>query len=185
MSAATSLRAPLACTRRSQTGVAIIELTMVATLLLVLLLGVIEIGRGLNEYKMLVNQVEGAARYLASRPPGTGHAEAECLVRYGVTECSGTNRPPALLPGLGVEQSAKVEILDSVDNKGSSLLRARTSETATDELGVRVNLVRVTVTSYRFEIISGKSGGEVVGEDSGRPRIPFPDISSTQRQFAG
>jgi len=178
------LRTPLSHTRPGQCGVAIIELALVASLLLVLLLGVIEIGRALNEYKILVNQVEVAARYLASRPPGTGHAEAECLVRYGVTDCNGSTRPP-VLPGLGVEQSAKVEILDSVDNKGDDLLRARTTGSATDTVGVRVNLVRVTVTSYRFEILSGKSGGDVVDEKGGNPRIDFPDISSTQRQFAG
>jgi hypothetical protein len=160
---------------------------MVAALLLVLLLGVIELGRGFNEYKMLANQVEVAARYLASRPPGTGHAEAECLLRYGVTECNGTARPAALLPGLGVEQSAKVDILDSASNKGDELLRVRTSASNSDTVGVRVNLVRVTVSNYRFHILSGRTGADIVDADggAGNPRIEFPAISSTHRQFAG
>ena len=173
--------------RRTQTGVAIIELTMVATLLLVLLLGVIEIGRGLNEYKILVNQVDAAARYLASRPPGAGYAEAECLLRYSVTTCNGNNRPPEVLPGLGVEQSTKVDIFDSSDKKNDDLLRARTGADTTDTVGVRVNLVRVTVSRYKFRILSGNTGDALFDAKGGNGNltIDFPDISSVQRQFAG
>jgi hypothetical protein len=75
--------------RRASSGVAIVELALVATVLLTLLLGIIEIGRALTEYKVLVNQVETAARYLATRSPGSGASEARCLVTHGSTTCSG------------------------------------------------------------------------------------------------
>lgn len=166
--------------RHASGGVAIVELALIATVLLTLLLGIIEIGRALTEYKVLVNQVETAARYLATRPPGTGSSEARCLVTHGSTTCSGT----LVLAGLA---SATVTVADS-SGGSAELLRARSSTGTTDTVGVRMNLVRVTVSAYPFRILTGSVGAGLFGvarTQAGTPTVSFPDISSTQRQFAG
>jgi len=142
------------------------------------MLGTIEIGRALTEYKVLVNQVGTAARYLSTQSPGNGRTQAECLVRRGVTDCS-TGGAGLLLSNLA---TATVTIEDS--SATPALRRARTTTDPTDSNGVRVNMVRVTVSGYRFRLISGEIGGGIFGA-TGATQITFPAISSTQRQFAG
>lgn len=54
-------------TRRKQTGVAVVELAFVITPMLLLCLGVTELGRALYQYDGVVKAARGAARYLTQQ----------------------------------------------------------------------------------------------------------------------
>lgn len=159
----------------TQSGIAILELALVATVMLVMLFATIEFGRALTQYKQIVAQVNAAARYLATRPVGAGSAEATCLVRYGTiaTTCSGT----PLVPGL---DTATITVADA-GTTAATKKRQRTTTTLTDVVGVRINLVTVTVSGYRYRLVGTGILGGVFG--NGVASIPFPAISASHRQF--
>lgn len=80
---------------RRQHGIAVIELTIVAPLLLLILLGVAEMGRALFQYNTLSKAVRDSARYYSSSVfNGDDKAGAINLVKYGKI---GAGTP--LLPG--------------------------------------------------------------------------------------
>jgi len=171
--------------RCGASGAAIIELALVATALLTLLLGIIEIGRGIAQYNLLVDQVETAARYLATRPPGSGSDDARCLVVYGTIAagCPAT-APAGLQPVLAGLTASMVSVTDG--STSDALLRACSGTCSSDTLdapGVRMNLVQVSVSGYPFSVVTGEIGGLLFGPNSAS--FTFPTISSTQRQFGG
>lgn len=78
-----------------QQGIAMMELVIVAPILLLILLGVSEMGRALFQYNTLSKAVRDSARYYSTEVfGGNDIAGAENLVRYGQT---GVGTP--LLPG--------------------------------------------------------------------------------------
>lgn len=165
---------PRRFTGARQSGVALLELALVATLMLVVLFATIEFGRALTQYKQIVAQVNAAARYLATRPVNAGTAEATCLVRFGViaTTCSGT----PLIIGL---DTATVTVTGAGTTPATQR-RQRTTATLTDLVGVRVNLVTVTVTGFRYRLVASGILNPVFGNVTS---IPFPAIAATHRQF--
>lgn len=93
-------------TRRKQTGAAMIEMVVVTPLLLLLLLGVSEIGKAFIQYNTLNKSVREGVREVASRAllGTTGTVlitpeladEARNLVVYGNTAGTGSARLPEL-----------------------------------------------------------------------------------------
>ena len=161
--------------RCRQRGLALLELAVIANLMLVLLFSCIELGRALTQFKQLVAQVDAAARYLKVRPPGSAgsNAAATCLVRYGVlaATCSGT----PLLPGL---ETATVTIMDATTTPASHR-RQRTTSTGSDTTGLRVNLVTVSLSGFRYRLVAAGILKPVFGDTAS---IPFPTLSATHRQ---
>jgi len=82
--------------RRSQRGVAVVELALVIPMLVLLMLIVTELGRAVMQYNTLAKSVRDGARYLTMQLPGTKLTEARNLVVYGNT--AGTGSP--LVAGL-------------------------------------------------------------------------------------
>jgi hypothetical protein len=83
-------------TRKSQTGVAIVEFALILPTLLILTFIVTEVGRALMQYNTLAKSVREGVRYLSVQLPGSGVDQAKNLVVYGNTD--GTGSP--LVPGL-------------------------------------------------------------------------------------
>ncbi|NCU95929.1 MAG: pilus assembly protein [Betaproteobacteria bacterium] len=164
-----------------QVGSVLVELALISSLMLGLLFALIELGRVLTEFKVLVGQAEAAARYLMVRPPGSGRTEASCLARYGVisnaANCGGG--APVLL-GLA---SAAITVEDAVNTPGTRLLQRTVTTTTNEVLGVTVNLVQVKITGYTHTLTGPLGLMNVFG--NGTASITLPTISSTQRQFAG
>lgn len=86
-------------------GAALVEFVLVAPLLLLMMLGVAELGRALFEYNSLTKAVREGARYMAGNAPGTMNVlvvtqqlrtETENLIIYGFP--TGGARP--LVSGL-------------------------------------------------------------------------------------
>ncbi|MGZ5054389.1 MAG: TadE/TadG family type IV pilus assembly protein [Methylobacter sp.] len=81
---------------RHQHGIAMIELVIVAPILLLILLGVTEMGRALFQYNTLSKAVRDSARYYSTEVfSGNDITGAINLVKYGQT---GVGTP--LLPGV-------------------------------------------------------------------------------------
>ncbi|MBC7454132.1 MAG: pilus assembly protein [Massilia sp.] len=72
-----------------QTGVALLEFTLVLPLLLVLSLVTAELGRGVYRYNCTAKVVRDAVRYLSVQAPNTHVAEARNLIVYGNVSGSG------------------------------------------------------------------------------------------------
>ncbi len=164
------LRRSLRKARRDQRqrGAVLIELAIVLPLLLLLSLATIEFARAINAYKVVVNQVRQAARHLATKTPGSGHGEAACIVRYGLPNCSGT----AIMSGL---VTATVVVQDASNAQSTH----RAQLTSTGSSGVAVNLVTVTASGVRYQLLTG---GFLSGIFGNTTTITFSPISSTMRQ---
>lgn len=136
---------------RAQRGVALVEFALVLPLLMLLCLMVAEFGRAFWHYKVLVQSVREAARYLASQKPGEGAEQARNLVLRGSLSASA----PLQLTYLSA--SAPVQVSWQRDSQTG------------------LALVTVTMPSYTFESWWGSWAGIAVG------RINFRSISATQR----
>lgn len=101
------LRNRRSVTAKPQQGIAVVEMTLVLPLLLLLLLGVAELGRVLYQYNTLTQAQRNGARYLASdslngdeveldETAGANADRTRKLIVYGNTAGVGT----PLLPGL-------------------------------------------------------------------------------------
>jgi Flp pilus assembly protein TadG len=85
------------CVRR-QRGIATVELVIVAPILLLILLGVAEMGRALFQYNTLSKAVRDSARYYSTEVfDGDNKAGAINLVKYGKIEAGTVTQQ--LLPG--------------------------------------------------------------------------------------
>jgi Flp pilus assembly protein TadG len=158
---------------RFQSGVATIEFALLIVPLLLMLFGVAEYGRAIYQYNTLVKSVRDATRYLStlnpSDPdhPNNGFVEAECLVKYGNTECIGTPLVP-----LANQNGLIIKICDS----GTS-----DCEATHKNVNGSTNLVSVTVKGYKFYPLPFNISyyGETVGLPS---VIIFDDIVNIMRQ---
>lgn len=121
---------------RKQTGAAVVELAILLTPLLVLAFGITEFGRAIYQYNAIAKGVRDGVRHLSQYAPGDPSRvrEAQCLVAFGATDCSG----PALVPGL---TTAQVIVHDRLSDPSFNL--------QTTGRGA-VNLVGVEVAGFRF-----------------------------------
>jgi Flp pilus assembly protein TadG len=155
----------------------LVELALLLPLLVFLTLASVEFSLAIAAYKVLVNQVHSAARYLSTRAPGTGHIEAGCLLTHAslssTRPCSGT----ALLPGFSAS-GFSVTVSDAL-NAPATHRSQRTTADATVTSATRINLVSVTATGYQHPLHFAGFLSNVVGSS---PTLTFGPISSTMRQ---
>lgn len=85
-----------------QKGIAAVELGLIIVPMLVLCLGIVEVGRALHYYNGLVKATRGAARYLTGKDLNTNYAADEARAKKiavcGTSTCDDT--VPSLVPGL-------------------------------------------------------------------------------------
>jgi Flp pilus assembly protein TadG len=131
--------------RKTQSGVAAVELGLLLVVLIPLVFGISEYGRAMYQYNALGKAVRTGSRYLSQYAAGdnTAIGNARCLVAYGNTGCNGA----PLVPGLDTSNmSSKIIIKDS-SNDSTMKKQPITANGVT--VGV-ANLVRVTVSAYEF-----------------------------------
>ena len=145
--------------RMLQRGVATIEAAFLLIPLIILLLGIAELGRVFYQYNTIAKATRDGARYLSMMAPGAGHATAKCLVVTGSPSCDGS----PLVEGLDV---AQVSICDA------TTCPATHANVKADGGVPFMNLVTVTVTGYR-----SANFVQVV-----LPFFDFEPISTTMRQ---
>jgi Flp pilus assembly protein TadG len=137
-------------TKRRQSGVAAVELALLAVPLVAMLFGITELGRAAYSYDTLSKAARTAARYLSAHNAGdlTAITQAKCLAVYGTLDCSGTE----LAPGL---TTAMVDVCDATD---ASLCPGQTHASAPSCYGGScsgvVNLVTVRITAYPFQSLA-------------------------------
>lgn len=143
-------------------GAVTVELAIMITLLIVMAVGIAEFGRAFYEYNTVTKAVRDGVRLLSQHDStdanySTYVAEAECLVVYGTTDCSGTE----LLPGL------------STDMVSASTI------TTTTALGNTLRMVTITVTGYVFNF----AFNPLIFYGDDQINIPFGPIHATMRQI--
>lgn len=158
--------------RLGNSGVAAIELALILPVLMLLCFGTLEAAHALHTYKRVVTQARLATRYLATLAPGQGAIEAQCLVITGTPSSSLPCPGNPLLPGL-----AGVTVTVSDANTAPATKRSQLTSAATG--GVRLNLVTVTISNYRHQMVLGNALGGFLGSGS---TITFAPISATMRQ---
>lgn len=144
-------------TKKSQRGVAAVELALVMIPLVLMAFGITEFGRAMYQYNTLTKSARDAARFLTQKGPGEGAGTARCLAVYGNRTCTGT----PVAPGL---TESHVQIRDQTSDPTTHLNQTTGS-------GV-VNLVSVTIAGYQFVSLVPFVA----------PDMTFGDISVTMRQ---
>jgi hypothetical protein len=142
-----------------QSGVALIELAIILLVLIVLSLATLEMSYAISEYKLIVQRVGLATRYLSTQAPGSGYFQAKCLVSYGNTTCVSNGIDPVLSqldptnPNSGL---ATINITDSATNpyNGSNPMQYLRTDPS-DSNGVRLNLVQMEVVNYQHQLLLG------------------------------
>jgi hypothetical protein len=161
-----------------QFGGVLIELALILPVMLVFFFISYEMARILTEYKVVVAQAQIGARYLSTKLPGNGpHInEAKCLVRTGSLDCS--SQP--ILPGF-YDGGADVQVNDAYYNLTGT---QKSQPTSSGSGSVRINLVTVTITGYRYNLTIpdllrgyGDQGGFILPAT-----VDFGKISATMRQ---
>ncbi|MGV1046074.1 TadE/TadG family type IV pilus assembly protein [Limnohabitans sp.] len=154
--------------KKSQSGAAIVELTIVLVFVLIpLLLAVLEFARLMYAYKTLVHQVNHTARYLSVQLPGLNHDKAICLLKTGqaVAPCSAADD---LLKAFG---DADFQVL--ISDSSNSALHAQW-ETSTLAVSSHINLVTVSAQNFSYSFDFSKLFGDLA--------IKFSPVSATYRQ---
>lgn len=140
---------------RLQRGAALPELAAAAILLCVLVLGLVDLGRAVQQYAALAASARASARYLATH---SGSAEAldraRCLAISGRATGSCPESPSALrvVPGLAVQHVVISLPYAIVDDSGNSVIVAAAglasiqARAATGENIGTVDLVTVTIS---------------------------------------
>lgn len=161
--------------RPQERGAVLVELSLVLPILLLLTLATVEFAQAMAAYKVVVLQVRLATRYLSAKAPGTGHAEARCLLTHGVASpvCSGA----ALMPGL-VANGFSVSVSDALNTPATQRAQ-RTSSDSTVVSATTINLVTVTASGYRYPL---NFAGFLTGITGGAATFDFAPISMTMRQ---
>ena len=161
-------RHPLARPVRLQAGAALVELTVVLALFMVpLLLGLVEAGRLIYTYKILVHQAHHTARYLSVQAPGQNHPTALCLFKTGQVQstCLGSDN---LLPGFS-DASFVLTIEDASNNAGK-----KNVANAASSPNSHMNVTTVTATAYPYTF--------VFSDLFGGPSVSFGPVSASFRQ---
>jgi Flp pilus assembly protein TadG len=152
---------------RRMRGAVAVEFGLVAIPLITLLLGIAEFGHAFYQYNTMVKSVRDATRLLSAYDPTdtTDYplAQAQCLVVYGTTDCSGS----PLVTGLTTNM---VVVCDQVNTTGCS---GQYKNVQTNPAAETINLVQVKVTGYPYSQITGFFNlGSLI----------FGDISCVMRQ---
>ena len=158
-------------------GAVLVELALLLPLLLMLTLATVEFAQALADYKLIVNQVRSATRYLSTQAAGTSHTEAECLLTHGVLSSSKPCPGTLLLAGFG-SSGFSVAVADAI-NAPATHRSQRSSADLTVTSATTVNLVSVTATGYRHQLYFSAFYPGVTG---GAPSLEFGPISMTMRQ---
>jgi Flp pilus assembly protein TadG len=163
--------------RKSQRGVAMMELALTLPLLLAVCFAVTEFGRAIYTYNTLAKSARDAARYLTTQTNGNAAAWtiARNLVAYGNPAGSGA----ALVPGLTSSNMASlVNICDPSD-------QPRCVANINQGVDPTINTVTVRITGFQFSPVIDLlaftrfySGGSAA-----ITAIPFGDISVTMRKL--
>ncbi len=162
---------------RAQRGAVLVELSLVLPILLLLTLATVEFAQAMAAYKVVVLQVRVATRYLSTKAPGSGHAEARCLLTHGVASAGGNCTGTALMPGL-VASGFGITVADAL-NAPATQRAQRTSSDSTVASATTINLVTVSATGYRYRLNFAAFLSSVVG---GAATFDFAPISMTMRQ---
>lgn len=151
-----------------QSGAALVELTVVLALFMVpLLLGLVEAGRLIYTYKILVHQTHHTARYLSVQAPGQNHPTALCLFKTGQVQ-STCLASDALLPGFN-DPSFVLTIEDASNNASKkSMANAASSPNS------HINVTTVTATAYPYTFVFS----DLFGASS----LSFGPVSASFRQ---
>jgi hypothetical protein len=162
---------------RRQGGAVLVELALVLPVLLFLTAATVEFSQALASYQVVLKQVRAATRYLSTRAPGSGHVEAECLLRTGqlsaVLPCPGA----AVLPGLA-SAHVQVTVQDALNAPASQ--RAQLAAVNGSLVSaVRIGLVTVTVTGFRHPL---SLAGLLVPATQGASSLAFGAIRMSLRQ---
>lgn len=158
-------------------GAVLVELALLLPLLLMLTLATVEFAQALADYKLIVNQVRSATRYLSTQAAGTSHTEAECLLTHGVLSSSKPCPGNVLLAGFG-RSGFSVAVADAI-NAPATHRSQRSSADLTVTSATTVNLVSVTVSGYQHQLYFS---GFYPGVTGGAPTQDFGPISMTMRQ---
>lgn len=112
-------------------GVAAVEMAMVLPVLLILCLGITELGRALYQYEGLVKAGRGAVRYLTQQDLNNQSAfeaaseVAKFLAVCGKKTCSTNDNDSTLIPGLTYKDynkgKIKIEKYPNVDTGGGGV----------------------------------------------------------------
>lgn len=139
--------------RRSETGAAMVEMTLLLPFLIVLMLGIFEFGRFLYQYQQVVNGVRDAARWAARvddpyNDPDLTRAR-NLATRGDIDGAAGTERVSGWLPG-------QVTVTETVIDNSANTYRG----------GATISVVTVSTTwSYNdmgmFDVLA--SGLAFVG----------------------
>jgi Flp pilus assembly protein TadG len=153
--------------KKSQSGVAAIELAILMIPLSLMAFGAAEFGRAIYQYNTLVKSTRDAVRYLSAQAPGdpADVTIAQCLAVYGTTDCTGTE----LVPGL---TTAMVEVC-------TASLCPATHQAVSTGTGT-INLVTVYIgktTPFQFKVLV-----PLVTENMSS--LSFNVISATMRQIS-
>ncbi|GAB3628024.1 pilus assembly protein TadG [Pandoraea terrae] len=152
---------------RRMRGAVAVEFALVAIPMVILLMGIAEVGHAFYQYNTIVKSVRDAARMLSAYSPAQSDypmASARCLVVYGNSACSG----PQLVPGLTTNM---VVICDEINTTGCT---GQFKNVTTTPGGNTINLVQVTVTGYPYS--------QLTAFFPQFSQLTFDDISSVMRQ---
>lgn len=132
---------------RPQSGAALVELTLVLALFMVpLLMGLVEAGRLIYTYKILVHQAHHTARYLSAQAPGQNHAMALCLFKTGQAQ-STCLASEALLPGFNEAQF--VLTIEDASNNAAKKNMANLASSPSSHM----NVTTVTARAYPYTFV--------------------------------
>ncbi len=159
-------------------GAVLVELALLLPILLFLTLASVEFSQAIAAYKVIVNQVRNAARYLSTEAPGTGYTAAGCLLTNGNPSSAKPCAGSVLLPGFSAS-SFSVGIADAV-NTPTTHRSQRTSADLTVTSATTINLVTVTASGYQHPLYFASFLSGVVGDTTS---LTFGPISMTMRQI--
>lgn len=145
--------------RRTQQGVALVELALIIPLLLLMTFITTEFGRAMYEYNAVVKSTRDAVRYLSVQTPGTKITEARNLVVYGNT--AGTGSP--LARGLSLA-NVPAGTCCTWQSAGAAPI---------------ITTVTIRVTGYTFHSMFPSVFGVVFANASGN--IAFSNITASMR----
>lgn len=146
-------------------GAVLVELAITLPIFVGLFLLTVEVSHGIAEYKVLLNQVRTATRYLETQASGDLYGQryvATCLVVTATPDCSA-------IPVLSGLTATNVSIQDASDTPATHALQPTTTGTS-GAAGSSVNLVTVAVSNYQHSLAFGTVD------------IRFSPISATSRQ---
>lgn len=140
-------------TRRKQTGVAVVELAFVITPMLLLCLGVTELGRALYQYDGVVKAARGAARYLTQQNLNDADSyNTAVAIATSMAVCA--KPPPAPNASYAPCGASDAKLVPGLDNESQVMVALRPG-VATG--AGSVSLVSVTIGDSGSKAVKFKS----------------------------